>query len=104
MIASRFSFPSSRQDLSNDRLRFNRPSDEDLEKRFEEAKAYFLALRSVFPPVDDYLSSSDPGSVAKRYRTMTGGHLLFRPIGLDIVTRTAVGRGFEFWKDHTTSS
>ena len=76
--------------LSNDRLRFNRPSDEDLEKRFEEAKAYFLALRSVFPPLDEYLSSSDPGSVAKRYRTLTGGHLLFRPIGLDIVTRTTV--------------
>ena len=71
-------------------LRFNRPSDERLEHYYEVATTYFDALATTFKPVGQLLSSTDPGVITKKHRGPHGGHLLFRPIGLEIVTRIAI--------------
>lgn len=73
----------------NDQLRFNRPDDEKLEWFHSEAISFFAALEDIAPPLKAYFSSSTP-AVAQRLRSSSGGHLLFRPIGLEIVTRSAI--------------
>lgn len=72
-------------------LRFNRPSDSRLAKYRKTAKAYFSALAKAFPPLDEYYRAQKPSTVAKKYRSDAGGHVLFRPIGLDLITRAAIG-------------
>lgn len=71
---------------TNDQLRFNRPPDDFLQERFIEAKEYFSALRRAFRPLDEYFKSKNPMKVIAKYRSANGGHLLFRPIGLEVVT------------------
>jgi DNA sulfur modification protein DndB len=71
-------------------LRFNRPSDERLDEYYELATGYFDALGKTFKPVADLMSAAQPSRVASRHRTDDGGHILFRPIGLEIVTRAAI--------------
>jgi DNA sulfur modification protein DndB len=71
-------------------LRFNRPSDERLDSFEKLAVDYFAALGKAFKPVGDLLKSKNPASVTPSHRGPDGGHLLFRPIGLDSITRTAI--------------
>jgi len=71
-------------------LQFNRPSDETLETYYELATSYFDALAQTFDPVRRLMKSSDPASVTPTYRHADGGHILFRAIGLEIVTRVAM--------------
>lgn len=78
---------SSRQDRG---LRFNRPPDARLEKYYKSAITYFEALGATFAPVAQLLRSADPGTVTGKFRNAQGGHLLFRPIGLEIFTRTVI--------------
>jgi DNA sulfur modification protein DndB len=73
----------------SDRLRFNRPDDEKLEMLFGAAVTFFEALEDIAPSFRTYFSNSQP-KVGKRLRSSAGGHLLFRPIGLEIVTRSAI--------------
>lgn len=71
-------------------LRFNRPPDKRLDKYYATAVGYFDAVAKAFPPVRRLFSASNPGKVTTRYRGPRGGHLLFRPIGLEVLTRTAI--------------
>lgn len=71
-------------------LRFNRPSDERLDEYYGLATDYFDALGDTFKPVADLMSATQPSRVTPKHRTDSGGHILFRPIGLDIVTRAAI--------------
>jgi DNA sulfur modification protein DndB len=71
-------------------LRFNRPSDEVLEGYYKTATDYFSALGTTFPPIHALMSSKNPKEIVKKYRTSSGGHILFRIIGLDIFTQTAI--------------
>lgn len=71
-------------------LRFNRPTDERLQFYFEFANAYFSALSEVFKPVNEVFTANDPSAVTSKYRSSKGGHLLFRPLGLDLFTRIAI--------------
>lgn len=71
-------------------LRFNRPSDDRLDYFYEVATSYFDALADAFKPVGETLTSKDPGSITEMHRGPHGGHLLFRPIGLEIVTRVVI--------------
>lgn len=71
-------------------LRFNRPPDDRLDHFYSVATSYFSELGTVFKPVAQLLSTPDPASVTERHRGPHGGHLLFRPIGLEIVTRVAI--------------
>ena len=71
-------------------LRFNRPSVEKLQEYYDVALAYFDALAETFKPINDVLTSAEPARVTPRQRHADGGHLLFRPIGLDLFTRTVI--------------
>ena len=71
-------------------LRFNRPSDERLEQYYQFSIKYFDALADAFKPVGELLKTSSPATVTSKYRGNFGGHLLFRPMGLDLVTRLAI--------------
>lgn len=71
-------------------LRFNRPTDERLEQHYAFAVSYFEALGQAFKPVGSLFSSADPSRITEKHRGSHGGHLLFRPIGLDIFTQTAL--------------
>lgn len=71
-------------------LRFNRPEDSVLDLRYKEAMEFISALRSTFSALDQYLSSAKPSNILEKYRNAAGGHVLFRPLGLDIITRVVV--------------
>ena len=64
-----------------------RPDDDALDKYFELAKEYFLQLRKNFKALDEFFGAKNTTRVVKKYRGSHGGHLLFRPIGLEIMTR-----------------
>lgn len=71
-------------------LRFNRPSDEKLAEYEALAVSFFATLGRIFPPVARLQKAKSPAKVTPRYRGPQGGHILFRPIGLDMITRLAV--------------
>lgn len=75
---------------SDRRLRFNRPSDERLNHFYDAATSYFAAVAHAFKPVRELFASTNPGEITEKHRGSHGGNLLFRPIGLDIFTRTAI--------------
>ncbi|TMN24160.1 DNA sulfur modification protein DndB [Pseudoxanthomonas sp. X-1] len=78
------------------KLRFNRPSDERLDYYREVAMTFFEALSTTFRPVRTLFVSKSPERVTPRYRHEQGGHLLFRPVGLEIITRLAI----EYAQEH----
>lgn len=80
-----FSKKAKRKDL-----RFNRPSDAVLDGYYEIATSYFSAITGAFPAVNALMKAKAPKRVTPRWRNSKGGHLLFRPIGLEIFTRTAI--------------
>lgn len=71
-------------------LRFNRPSDELLEQYYDHATSYFEVIGDVFKPVGELFRSNAPEEVTAKHRGPEGGHLLFRPVGLEIFTRVAI--------------
>jgi hypothetical protein len=54
------------------------------------AVEYMGAIGDSFRPVGRVFESTDPAPTTRRHRGPEGGHLLFRPIGLEIFTRIAI--------------
>ncbi len=71
-------------------LRFFRPSDSELDKYEARAIKYFSAIASTFGQVAELFNAKEPAKVTQVNRRPDGGHILFRPAGLDIFTRLAV--------------
>lgn len=71
-------------------LRFNRPSDIELDAYFDFASSYFTALADSFPAVAQLMKSKTPETITPKYRHDAGGHVLFRPVGLEIITRISI--------------
>lgn len=73
-------------------LRFIRPSDEDLKKYKALAVQYFTGLGKAFPPLGDYFDAdvTSAPAVVKKHRRANGGHVLFRPVGLRLMTEVVV--------------
>lgn len=67
-------------------LRFFRPSDEELEEYFRFTNNFFESLAQKFAPLGEYFKAEDDSEVIQKYRHSNGGHILFRPIGLLIMT------------------
>jgi DNA sulfur modification protein DndB len=80
-------------------LRFNRPSDERLDHYYALAQTYFSAIAEISKPIKDVLTVADPHAVTVKQRRKDGGHLLFRPVGLDLFTRTVI----RYAKHHNVS-
>ena len=72
----------TKKKLTNTRL-----SDEVLEEHYKYADDYFRHLVNTFKPLQEFLDADDDYStVTEKYRTVKGGSILFRPIGLLILT------------------
>lgn len=82
-------FTNAQSDLKKQKadLQRVRPDDETLDKHFKFAESYFLQLRMNFKALDEFFSAKNTEPVIKKYRGNHGGHVLFRPIGLEIMTR-----------------
>jgi len=64
-----------------------RPSDSDLNAYFELAKSYISFLANNFTEFRSFLSAAKPSTVVAKHRGAHGGKVLFRPVGLDMLTR-----------------
>ena len=60
----------------------NRPDEEVLEELYEEAVTIWELMSQHDRALNDVLGSDPNEERAAKYRTATGGHILFRPVGL----------------------
>ena len=72
------------QELQSIRRRYrqNRPEEEELESMYQEAVLIWELMRQHDEALNDVLGSEPMEERAHKYRTDSGGHILFRPIGL----------------------
>jgi len=82
-------FTDAQSDLKRQRadLQRVRPEDDTLDRYFRLAESYFLQLGRNFRALDEFFNAEDTTKVVKKYRGPHGGHVLFRPIGLEVMTR-----------------
>lgn len=57
-----------------------------LDEHYQNACDYFERLTDSFFPLQEFVNTSDNSTVVKKYRHPDGGSVLFRPIGLKILT------------------
>ena len=69
-----------------DELTKVRQPDHILDEHYQNACDYFKRLTDSFLPLQEFVNASDNSTVVKKYRHSEGGSVLFRPIGLQIVT------------------
>ncbi len=67
-----------------------RPPEKEVDVLYSEAVKFWDGLSDQFPPLTELRESSAEAEIAGKYRSTHGGHLLFRPVGLLLVTRVAV--------------
>lgn len=72
-------------------LKFIRPSDEQLQEYKDFADSFFHKLAIAFPALAGYFNADDDKTVLAKHRHSDGGHILFRPVGLRIVTEVLGG-------------
>lgn len=63
-----------------------RQSEDILNEHYQNACKYFKLLTNCFTPIQEFAESQDYSKVVKKYRHSDGGSVLFRPIGLKILT------------------
>ena len=66
-------------------LKFIRPSDEELEDYKIWTDDFFRSLSKNFPPLIEYFEGNNDAEVLAKYRNPSGGHILFRPVGLLLI-------------------
>lgn len=66
-------------------LQFIRPSDKELEKYKDWVDYFFRNLSESFPALKEYFEGKNDAETILKYRNSSGGHILFRPIGLLII-------------------
>lgn len=65
----------------------SRPKDEVLDQYFEYAKHYFELMRENFAELGAFFSAENPQTVVAKNRGSHGGKVVFRPVGLEIITQ-----------------
>jgi DNA sulfur modification protein DndB len=65
----------------------SRPNDTVLKQYFDYAQSYFVMLRQSFAELESFFSATSPETTVAKHRGNHGGKALFRPIGLEIITR-----------------
>ena len=65
----------------------SRPADDLVEKYFAYASSYFVLLRKYFAEMDAFFSAKPTERVVSKHRGSHGGKVLFRPLGLEVMTR-----------------
>lgn len=79
-------FSKIKEKKSKTELKYKRPTEEQISEYINFGENFFLDLGDHFPEFKEYLESKKPESVIKKYRNELGGHILFRPAGLRLVT------------------
>ncbi len=69
-----------------DELTKIRLNDDILNEHYSNACDYFNRLAETFSPLTEFFEASDYPAIVKRYRRSDGGSVLFRPVGLIIMT------------------
>ena len=72
-------------DIKNELTKI-RLSEAILDKHYRNACDYFERLTKSFSPLTEFCRSSNYPAVVKKYRNSAGGNILFRPIGLTVIT------------------
>ena len=67
-------------------MKYYRPSDVDLDNYYEIACTYFNGLNNHFRPLQAYFAADDFSKLVREHRGETGGNVMFRPIGLLMMT------------------
>lgn len=82
-------FTNSRSNLRKNKadLQRVRPTDELLDEYYEYAKQYIFHLRSNFNELEEFFSAETTRAVVEKYRGRHGGKAMFRPIGLEMLTK-----------------
>ncbi|MBB6050768.1 DNA sulfur modification protein DndB [Armatimonas rosea] len=65
-----------------------RPNDEELDSFYERAVELWEAIKAHCPELRTFAEAQEVEIASAPYRNKDGGHLLFRPVGLDIIFRT----------------
>ena len=60
----------------------NRPSEEKLQELYNEAVSIWKLLRKYDPALNEVLGTDPNQELAGKHRNSKGGHILFRPVGL----------------------
>jgi DNA sulfur modification protein DndB len=64
-----------------------RPGDNVIKELFELAESYFVAVGKCFPDFEEVMhATNDITDIIAKNRNNTGGHILFRPVGITILT------------------
>ena len=77
-------------DRKNELTKVRQP-DHILDKHYQHACDYFKRLTDSFLPLQEFVNAPDNTAVVKKYRHSDGGSVLFRPIGLKILTEVIAG-------------
>ena len=79
---------SKKKTLSDreDELTKVRQPNHILDEHYQNACDYFTRLTDSFLPLQEFVNTPDQSTVVKKYRHPEGGSVLFRPIGLKILT------------------
>lgn len=64
-----------------------RPSDDELDNCYRKSVKFWNLMIKYFPPLKNIKESTEEMGVAGNYRHRQGGHLLFRTIGLLVITK-----------------
>jgi DNA sulfur modification protein DndB len=62
-----------------------RPPDSEIAPFYDRATEFWDSLTAHFPELRELAKSKPSHKVARKYRNPTGGHLLFRPIGVTMI-------------------
>ena len=65
-----------------------RPSNSELDHYYGEAEDFWGRLEKYFAPLQEISRADDLSGIAGKYRGQSGGHLLFRPVGLLAIARS----------------
>lgn len=67
-------------------LKFYRPTDDGLDDYHQFGSRFFKFLRDKFLPLREFFEANDTSKVVQKYRGQFGGNVMFRPIGLTMMT------------------
>jgi len=63
-----------------------RPNDKEIESYYNYALMFFDELSKALPPINEFFCTKDEKKVIAKYRSESGGNILFRPLGLIMIT------------------
>ncbi len=72
-------------DIKNELTKI-RLSEAILDRHYGNACDYFERLAESFSPLAEFCKASNSSAIVEKYRNSAGGNILFRPIGLTIIT------------------